>query len=705
MLPSSASSSLSRKIDRLSRPGTPSNPNSPPKDIAELSDVPCYTCRRRHVKCDRTLPGCKKCNKKGVPCLGYQKPLRWAEGVAVRGKLKGKTEPVVDDKVVSIVQNTMELASHSTMKEAVHFGLHATQSSHTDVARDEATLMELMTYHNNEMCAESVTFRETKFIDRAIARLSLDVIQKLPRDIVNCILGNAAVHMASRQLGNRQLERLALEAKVKVFQSFNRLLQSPQNQQPDVIVCCGILIYAMDLFEHGMSRWMLHFLGSIQVMSSFGGIENLFNYYPHLQLPLTHVAHFETVWIILSHVPTTMPKQASRKAVEMLCRASLVKRKFYNPCPSPLLPILWDIGSCASALLGSSSTITPSELYRREKILQDILAYLPGHGIKDVKKAYHKDIPITKSRIRSWDLISTTWKGAMTILALRYLFFGRSNLAPESQVQGARTPPMVTQSSSWFTPRDDVGVYYQGSEEIHHGDFLDETEEALPEHLSAGLFLHDPLSRGPSPVPSIEPPNPSLWPNRYEIHNEAFSALSTSFFTLFDYMDPIYLRYIVLPLIILALVSRPGSAERALCFSYFDKFKQFMATKEPPKSTADSSYSRERTTSPSPLAGEHLDFDIPWEKLDAFSEATEHGRRNDIGQGFDKLTAGAPEWNWWDMLNHLKLDFVWPCTSGTSHLERGSEFWAFTLISSVVNDDCFSAWTKPPAIPQPSTSS
>lgn len=97
------------------------------------------------------------------------------------------------------------------------------------------------------MCAENITFEQSKFIDRTIAPLSIEVIEKLPRVVVNGILGNAAVHMASRQPGNRSAERLALEAKVKVFQSFNNLLQSSQNQQPDVIVTTCALVFAMDV--------------------------------------------------------------------------------------------------------------------------------------------------------------------------------------------------------------------------------------------------------------------------------------------------------------------------------------------------------------------------------------------------------------------------------------------------------------------------
>ncbi|KAF2471193.1 uncharacterized protein BDR25DRAFT_313817 [Lindgomyces ingoldianus] len=693
MLASSSSSPLSKRNERPSRSGTPTI--SPPDDLEEISDVPCYTCRRRHVKCDRTLPACAKCAKKGVPCLGYLKPLRWAEGVAVRGKLKGKSQPVVDSQVVSIVQNTMQFSSNSAMQEAAHFGLHATDNSLTDVASTDAKLLELMTYHNKEMCSETVTFEQTKFINRAIAPLSFDLIQKLPKDIVNCILGNAAVHMASRQPENMQLERLALETKVNVFQSFNRLLQSPQNQQPDVIICCGILIYAMDLFEFGMSRWMVHFLGSVQVMASFGGIENLWTYYPHLQLPLTHVAHFETMWIILSHLPITKTKQASRKSVEMLCEAQFVKRKFYNPCPTPLTLVLWDVGACASRLLRNRTSAMPEDLHKREQILLDVLAFRPEDGTKDVQESYYKDIPVTEQRLRCWDLISTAWKGAVTILVLRYLFFGRPNLTPQSPIQRSRTPPIATRATSWFTSRGDSGLYQHGMETLGLGDFLEDGEGNLPENLSANLNIDDPLSRGPSPVPFSEPPTSSLWGNRYEIHNEAFSALSTSFFSLYENLDPVYLRYITLPLLILALVSRDGSAERTLCFSYFNKFKQFMVTNYPPRAPDANPYSRERATrSPSPQGGEQLEFDVPWDKLDAYSAAVEQGRQSGgYMQGDGGLTAGAPEWNWWDMLNTLKMDLVWPCTSGTSHLERGTEFWAFKLISSVVNDECFSNWT------------
>src|SRR5688500_18995250 len=53
----------------------------------------CIVCRRRGRKCDRTLPTCLACEKRGTPCEGYV--TKWP-GVAARGKLAGKSIPVVN---------------------------------------------------------------------------------------------------------------------------------------------------------------------------------------------------------------------------------------------------------------------------------------------------------------------------------------------------------------------------------------------------------------------------------------------------------------------------------------------------------------------------------------------------------------------------------------------------------------------------------
>lgn len=51
----------------------------------------CHNCRRRRLRCDRSLPHCHKCTNAGQECLGYETLFIWTWGVATRGKMSGMT--------------------------------------------------------------------------------------------------------------------------------------------------------------------------------------------------------------------------------------------------------------------------------------------------------------------------------------------------------------------------------------------------------------------------------------------------------------------------------------------------------------------------------------------------------------------------------------------------------------------------------------
>lgn len=63
-------------------------------------------CNRRRIKCDRTMPSCKKCISRDLACPGYGVILNWDWGVASRGKLAGQTVPAVQHASCSPVQVT-----------------------------------------------------------------------------------------------------------------------------------------------------------------------------------------------------------------------------------------------------------------------------------------------------------------------------------------------------------------------------------------------------------------------------------------------------------------------------------------------------------------------------------------------------------------------------------------------------------------------
>lgn len=58
----------------------------------------CWECLKRRLVCDHTLPHCKKCQKAGKECPGYdeQKPLQWVEtGKVTSRRRKKDTSPKI----------------------------------------------------------------------------------------------------------------------------------------------------------------------------------------------------------------------------------------------------------------------------------------------------------------------------------------------------------------------------------------------------------------------------------------------------------------------------------------------------------------------------------------------------------------------------------------------------------------------------------
>ena len=51
-------------------------------------------CNRRRIKCDRSLPSCQKCKIRKLECTGYDRKLKWNQGVASRGHYAGQAAPI-----------------------------------------------------------------------------------------------------------------------------------------------------------------------------------------------------------------------------------------------------------------------------------------------------------------------------------------------------------------------------------------------------------------------------------------------------------------------------------------------------------------------------------------------------------------------------------------------------------------------------------
>ncbi|KAJ5794069.1 hypothetical protein N7457_000668 [Penicillium paradoxum] len=76
----------------------------------------CPTCQRRRIKCDRGLPGCRKCSKRSLECPGYGIQLKWVQGVASRGNLRGRTVPFLNPSVT--ISNSLSHCSSVNLAES-----------------------------------------------------------------------------------------------------------------------------------------------------------------------------------------------------------------------------------------------------------------------------------------------------------------------------------------------------------------------------------------------------------------------------------------------------------------------------------------------------------------------------------------------------------------------------------------------------------
>ena len=138
------------------------------------------------------------------------------------------------------------------------------------------------------------------------------------------------------------------------------------------------------------------------------------------------------------------------------------------------------------------------------------------------------------------------------------------------------------------------------------------------------------------------------WRNRYKIHNEAFIELGSGLGALLENSAPEYRRSVLVPLIVLGLVSRPGTSERSSCLTSFQHLKDFLL---------GSYISATADVIPNPSGGRPQDLDLcPVDKLDAYSVDSERERKESAPASSRGLALSTTEGNWNHMLERLRLD-------------------------------------------------
>ncbi|KAF4990478.1 hypothetical protein FDECE_14362 [Fusarium decemcellulare] len=92
----------------------------------------CWTCKSLRRKCDEARPACVGCQRRGVPCQGYEKRLRWGNGIASRGHFAGAERPtaeLVSKSPKGRMRDMRRIASSLEAAEAEHPPSHSSPES------------------------------------------------------------------------------------------------------------------------------------------------------------------------------------------------------------------------------------------------------------------------------------------------------------------------------------------------------------------------------------------------------------------------------------------------------------------------------------------------------------------------------------------------------------------------------------------------
>lgn len=157
-----------------------------------IASVPCWTCRRRRLRCDSLMPSCAKCTKAGIQCLGYrpEKPLVWV-GLGRRGHKKLSTVMTPASMAAAAAAASSKGAESSTSPEE-----HARESTSSpdkespgstestseqgdveEVDADAGTFVEFSTRSQQQSSTSDVGALRKQFAETALSTLKFALPQ------------------------------------------------------------------------------------------------------------------------------------------------------------------------------------------------------------------------------------------------------------------------------------------------------------------------------------------------------------------------------------------------------------------------------------------------------------------------------------------------------------------------------------------------
>ncbi|KAJ5676856.1 uncharacterized protein N7477_002489 [Penicillium maclennaniae] len=245
---------------------------------------PCYTCRNRRIQCDQTGVPCVKCEKAGLECLD-KRPFRWVKGVAIRGKMQGRSYenagPSFTAEHASVSAKARRALirssqgrlhrSNNTLGTApsIPFSLQDPSKFNLDQASKY-----YIDYYDERICKLFIVYDSDKNPFRSLIPLGM----KDPV-LMKALLALAARHHANTGQSFYQLDnptspslinanRDALLFKHQAMEALSHSLRDKRLSVQDSTVASIFLLIFLDLLESGSDGWNFHLEGAKNLIAS-----------------------------------------------------------------------------------------------------------------------------------------------------------------------------------------------------------------------------------------------------------------------------------------------------------------------------------------------------------------------------------------------------------------------------------------------------
>ncbi|KAJ5753095.1 hypothetical protein N7520_010012 [Penicillium odoratum] len=244
---------------------------------------PCYTCRNRRIQCDQSGMPCAKCQKSGLEC-NEKRPVRWVQGVAIRGKMMGRTFSSNADNVnkKSALIKSRRSVVNPVRPGSLNFNNFTLDSlPNLSFTLQDPSVLHLdrisryyVDYYNERICKLFIVYDSDKNPFRSLISLGL----KDPA-LLKALLALAARHHVNAGQCFDQAEtpteprlvnahRDALSFKHQAIEALSLSLRDNKDLKQDTTVASIFLLIFLDLIESGSDGWNFHLEGAKKLIAS-----------------------------------------------------------------------------------------------------------------------------------------------------------------------------------------------------------------------------------------------------------------------------------------------------------------------------------------------------------------------------------------------------------------------------------------------------